>query len=194
MNSLAQLMNSLDKHRARKKWYRRWCQRSSVAIILREGDQGLEVLMIKRAEREGDPWSGHMAFPGGRMELVDAGGLATAQRETHEEIGLADNQYSDCVGRLSDIHANMKQRFKPMIISCFVFAVDEIPELNLNYEVADVIWVPLRFIADHSNRQTMQWQRNNKKPVTLPCYFYQQQRIWGLSLMMLDELVSVIKR
>jgi hypothetical protein len=76
-----------------------------------------------------------------------------------------------------------------MVISSFVFSINSVPELKLNHEVADTLWVPLSFIADHNNREQMQWQMKNTQ-YTLPCYFYQQQRIWGLSLLMLDELVG----
>ena len=79
-----------------------------------------------------------------------------------------------------------------MVISCFVFTLEGEPELALNHEVDEVVWVPLPFIADASNRETMQWQRNNK-PLTLPCYFYQGRRIWGLSLMMFDHLIELAR-
>lgn len=184
------LIKRLQQYRAHKKWYRRYCYRSAVAIILRQGEQGVEALMIQRAQRLGDPWSGQMGFPGGRMEKRDGGGLATAQRETHEEIGLPSHAYSKCIGRLPDIIATPKKHLRPMVISCYVFEFQGEPELNLNHEVDEVIWLPLTFLANKNNRQTMRWQRN-RKTVELPCYFYQGKRVWGLSLRMLDELVKV---
>lgn len=186
---LQQLQTVVTAHSPATKWYRYFVKRSAVALIVRES-AGLEVLMIKRASREGDPWSGHMAFPGGMMEKTDRHGLAAATRETWEEIGLAGEHYSDCLGRLSDITSSPHRGIRPMVISPYVFSIDCTPTLKLNHEVADVVWVPLDFLADHSNRQTMQWQRK-KQTLTLPCYFYQQQRIWGLSLLMLDELLQL---
>lgn len=191
LDSLHLVSQRFDHYRAPRKWYRHWCYRSAVAIILREGDQGIEALMIRRAEREGDPWSGHMGFPGGRMDKTDRGGLTTAQRETWEEIGLLKNTYSDCVGRLPDLIASPRKHVRPMVISCFVFSLAVEPELTLNYEVDEVVWVPLSFLADKNNREVMQWQRKNKS-IELPCYFYQGRRIWGLSLMMLDDLLAVL--
>ncbi|WP_339673602.1 CoA pyrophosphatase [Dasania marina] len=184
------LIKRLQQYRAHKKWYRRYCYRSAVAIILRQGEQGLEALMIQRAERENDPWSGQMGFPGGRMEKYDGGGMATAQRETHEEIGLPSNAYSDCIGRLPDIIATPKKHLRPMVISCYVFMLEDEPDLQLNYEVASVVWLPLNYLANKNNRQAMQWQRG-KQTVDLPCYLYQGKRVWGLSLKMLDELMRV---
>lgn len=187
--SLQDLQSVMSSHRPSTKWYRYFVNRSAVALIVRKTER-LEVLMIKRADREGDPWSGHMAFPGGRMDKTDRHGLAVATRETWEEIGLADHHYSDCLGRLSDITSRPHKGIKPMVISPYVFSIDCVPTLKLNHEVADVLWVPLDFLADTANRESMEWTMK-KMTLTLPCYFYEQQRIWGLSLLMLDELIKL---
>jgi 8-oxo-dGTP pyrophosphatase MutT (NUDIX family) len=191
VRTLRQLTELSQDYRPGKKWYRRMVKRSAVAIIVRQVDGGLEALMIKRADREGDPWSGHMAFPGGLSDHSDHNNLETARRETFEEVGLNAGQYSECLGRLSDILARRHRGKKPMIVTPYLFTIDEVPELQLNHEVADVLWVPLNFLADRTNRETMQWKMKQVN-LTLPCYFYQQQRIWGLSLMMLDELVKLL--
>jgi len=62
--------------------------RAAVAIVVREGTDGPQVLLIRRADHPGDAWSGHMAFPGGREDPQDENLLATAIRETLEEVGL----------------------------------------------------------------------------------------------------------
>lgn len=191
LERLQGLRYSMEGYRARKKWYRYLCHRSAVALILREHEQGLDVLMIKRAEREGDPWSGHMAFPGGRLDKTDRHGLAAAKRETWEEIGLSSEAYGHCFGRLSDISTRPHSGKRPMVISAYVFGIEMVPPLTLNHEVAEVIWIPVSFLADRANRDTMTWERG-RLSLKLPCYFYQGQRIWGLSLMMLDELLAVI--
>ena len=64
-------------------------QQAAVAVVLREGDSGSEILFIERSTREDDPWSGHMAFPGGRVEAADANTRAAAERETLEEVGVS---------------------------------------------------------------------------------------------------------
>jgi 8-oxo-dGTP pyrophosphatase MutT (NUDIX family) len=146
--------------------------------------------MIKRAEREGDPWSGHMAFPGGRMDKADAHGYAVAVRETEEEIGLALGPRDRCIGRLSDINARPLRGAFGMVVSPFVFRLDREIEFTPNYEVAEVVWVPLEFLLDTDNRDEMLWEGRNMR---LPCYFYEQRCIWGLSLMMLDELMDLVE-
>src|SRR5690625_6874508 len=81
----AEVQQLLQQRRAGRKWYRRWAPRAAVAMALREQAGSLSVLMIERASRVGDPWSGHMAFPGGMMERTDRDSLTTARRETAEE-------------------------------------------------------------------------------------------------------------
>ena len=79
-----------------------------------------------------------------------------------------------------------------MVISCYVFAGQQLPELSLNHEVADTLWLPLSYLRDSGNRESMQWRSSRGKlSLTLPCYFYEGKRVWGLSLMMLDELLTI---
>ena len=193
IKKVSHIQQALDAFRANKKWYRRWVKRSSVALILREADAGVEVLMIKRADREGDRWSGQMAFPGGRTEKDDRHVLHTACRETWEEIGFDIEKHGQLLGRLSDLRPHIQIGMKMLVITPYVFSVDEMPELNINHEVSEVVWVPLSFLSDEENRQTVEWELR-KMTVELPCYFYQGKQIWGLSLSMLDELMVLQSR
>lgn len=191
-NLLSQVEQTLLSYKPKKIWLKRLLKRSAVAMILRQRTEGLSILMIKRAERDGDPWSGHMAFPGGRMDPGDAHGLAVASRETEEEVGLTLDHNVPCIGRLSELRARSQRRQLPLIVSPYVFRIDEKPKLTPNHEVAETIWVPLDYIMDHSNREEMSFERGKFKG-TLPFYMYQNRRIWGLSLVMLDELVRLIR-
>ena len=167
-------------------------KRSAVAMILQVQAGELHILMIKRAERKGDPWSGHMAFPGGRMDREDRNGFAAAVRETEEEVGLTLGPEDRCIGRLSDLNARPHKGAFGMAVSPFVFYLDREVSFEPNYEVAEVIWVPLEFLLDTDNREQMVWERTGVK-IPLPCYFYEGRRIWGLSLAMLDELMDLIE-
>ncbi len=188
--TLQNVEHALTGHRPRKKFLRRVLKRSAVALILRERDSQLNVLMIKRAEQEGDPWSGHMAFPGGRMEPTDLHGLDVARRETWEEIGH-ELPAEHCIGRLSEIMVHARLRQRPMVVSPYLFQLEREVEFVPNYEVAEVIWVPLAFLLDRGNRETMTW-RHRRASFTLPCYHFEGRTIWGLSLMMLDELLALV--
>jgi 8-oxo-dGTP pyrophosphatase MutT (NUDIX family) len=182
----------LSAHNPGKKVWRRLMKRSAVAMILQVREGELHILMIKRAEREGDPWSGHMAFPGGRMDKADANGFQVALRETEEEIGLILGEQDQCIGRLSDIITRPRRGPFGMAVTPFVFRLDREVRFTPNEEVAEVIWVPLEFLLDPDNREQMVWKYKGIS-MPLPCYFYKGRRIWGLSLMMLDELMDLVE-
>jgi len=162
-----------------------------VAAVLRPGEDGAEFLFIHRAEDPRDPWSGHMAFPGGRVDPGDADSLAAAVRETNEEVGLDLPTIAETIGRLSDVAAIGRGRPMNMVINPYVFATSSPPPLIPNHEVAAVVWVPASFLADHRNRESMEYQRGGFS-LELPCYRYQDRLIWGLTLGMVDELISLV--
>lgn len=184
--SLAAIDQRLQSLTARRKWWRRWARRAAVAIVLREGAEGPEVLMIRRAERSGDPWSGHMAFPGGLVDPCDRHSLAAAQRETQEEIGLDVGLNARLIARLSELGSPSHSGYRRMLaITPYVFILRTLPPLQLNHEVAEVLWLPLRFFLDPANRGSIRWRQ-----LQLPCYHWHGRQIWGLSLEMLEELLA----
>lgn len=117
--------------------------RAAVAMILHQSDAGPEVLFIQRAAHDLDPWSGHIAFPGGKLEDGEQECQA-ACRETLEEIGV-DLEQAHYLGRLSDIvGANL-----PVRVSCCLFGVDRTGYRPvLNDEVRDLFWVALADLRD----------------------------------------------
>lgn len=167
-------------------------RRSAVTLSLRENRGDLEVLMMQRAQREGDPWSGQMSFPGGRMDPTDRHSYDAAVRECQEEVGIDLLADAVTIGRLSDVHTHMKVGPAAMTVSAYLFYLEQTPTIVPNYEVADTIWLPLNYLADQTNRTTMEWQREGEDAMVLPCYYYQEKQVWGLSLLILDELVSVV--
>jgi len=112
--------------------------RAAVALVIREAPRDVELLFIERAKRDDDPWSGHLAFPGGRAEERDRTVRDTAERETLEEIGL-DLASAACLGRLDDITGTMA----PVVLSGFVYGIEKPGALRLSPEVQDAFWVPL---------------------------------------------------
>jgi 8-oxo-dGTP pyrophosphatase MutT (NUDIX family) len=112
--------------------------RAAVALVLRPGAHGPEALFIERAPRAGDPWSGDIGFPGGKVEAEDSGTRQTAERETREEIGL-NLRGGHYLGRLSDIAG----AHLPVLVSCHVYRVEKLPLFALSHEVSDLFWVSL---------------------------------------------------
>ena len=125
-------------------------RQAAVAVVLRERETGTEMLFIKRAEKAGDPWSGHMAFPGGHRDAQDATLRAAAVRETDEEIGL-DISTASVLGELPR-QRPMSVRSN-MLVAPFVFAIDGDPAFTLNHEVAATVWTPLAPMHQGSNAE-----------------------------------------
>ena len=188
------MVENIETHPPRKIWWRRWARRAAVTAVLSDRPElgGLSVLLMRRTVREGDPWSGHMSFPGGRWDSTDRHVYDTAVRELAEETGLDILTHGHYLGRLSDIQARPPSlRRRPLVVTPFVFQLHTLPSWQLDpREAEEILWVPLPFLRDPANRETMQWQRG-RLHLTLPCYHYQGRRIWGLTLKMLDELVAV---
>jgi 8-oxo-dGTP pyrophosphatase MutT (NUDIX family) len=167
---------------------------AAVAVVLRNGDdpqRGPEVLFIERARREGDPWSGHMAFPGGRMEPGDSGPQAAAERETWEEVGLvlAD---ADALGRLDDLHGRHAGRRLPLVISAWVYHIEPHGPLALNEEVEEALWVPLSRIVDprHHVEQSTPWAGYPGILVGRP----ERHVVWGLTYRFLELFLTRLGR
>lgn len=122
--------------------------RAAVAVVLREGGAGAEVLFIERATRSGDPWSGHMAFPGGRLEAGDPTPRAAAERETLEEVGLSLGG-AEYIGGLGDIQGHRRFGQNRLVVSAHVFFAEDPGPIALQVsEVRSSLWFPLTGILD----------------------------------------------
>jgi 8-oxo-dGTP pyrophosphatase MutT (NUDIX family) len=166
---------------------------AAVAAVLRDAAAGAEVLLIRRAALEGDPWSGHMAFPGGRRHQADRDLLATAIRETREEVGL-DLERAEAVGRLEPLPVYARGRPTGMLVAPFVFAVSGEPELVLDRrEVDEALWTPLGALASGELGTEIDWRRGDEH-VRLPAWDVQGRIVWGLTYRMLSELFELLRR
>jgi 8-oxo-dGTP pyrophosphatase MutT (NUDIX family) len=160
---------------------------AAVAAILKPGPLGAEVLLIKRADREGDPWSGHLAFPGGKREATDSSLLVTSIRETKEEVGLTLPS-SSFVVRLEDVRA----RTNGYKVAEFVFTLDASSVvLEANEEVQDTLWVPLERIALSQGKDTMPWTVAGQT-IELPCVKLGNHVLWGMTHRMVMQLLDVL--
>lgn len=166
--------------------------RAGVGIIIRSGSSGAELLFIKRAEHPADPWSGHIAFPGGRFDQTQDQNIAdTVLREVSEEINVSLQQSCRYLGRTDDIRAVGRGKLLPMAISVLVYETNQELEPRLNAEVVCVFWVPLaELIADYNvTLKTYTFEGNQYE---LPAIKYNGQIIWGLTLRMLLNLFDIL--
>ena len=166
-------------------------QRAAVAIIVRDLATGAEVLLIERSRRADDPWSGHIAFPGGRREPGDADDLSTAIRETREEIGLDLTRQAHLLGRLDEIGAVARGRALDMVIVPFVFELAEPSRLCTSGEVSDVFWTPLGPLLSGEARTTYRFEWDGQV-TEHPAFRVRNRTVWGLTQRMLSCLVGAL--
>ena len=158
---------------------------AAVALILRASAE-LEVLLIKRAESEQDPWSGHVALPGGRRDAEDVNLTETAIRETSEETGVELSTSGWSLGRLGRVVPS-RSTLPPITISPYVFGVPENIEANADSaEVDRVLWMTLPVLLDPKTRGTTTILLP-AGPEDFPCYWVDGHAIWGLTFRILSE-------
>ena len=166
-------------------------RQAAVAIILRERESGSDILFIQRANKPGDPWSGHMAFPGGHLDPDDEDLQAAAVRETWEEIGL-DLGTGNYLGAVDQQRAMPRGRQLNMLIAPHVFEVTGNPTFTINYEVAEVVWTPLEPLISGERHDT-ECKPMAGKPTIFNGYRLEQGHfVWGLTYRMLKSFFCVV--
>ena len=158
---------------------------AAVAVILTPDPDA--VLLIRRAERTGDPWSGHMALPGGRQDPDEPDLVSTAIRETAEEVGIA-LQPGDLIGSLDDV-VPRTPLLPPVAVRPFVFALGDRPQLSLNPEVAAAHWVPLDLLLDPGTRHMVRLDIRGESR-EFAAYRLDDAVVWGMTERILSSLLE----
>lgn len=156
---------------------------AAVAVIVDPKRSGGSLLLIKRTEREGDPWSGQVAFPGGRRSAKDLSFLETAMREALEEVGVSLRE-DEVLGVLPPLHS----RTRRVLVVPFVFQLGSDVTIRLNEEAAASFWVSLQNLSnmDASKHEVMDLGRR----LTAPAYVYDGYVIWGLTFRIINVLLN----
>jgi 8-oxo-dGTP pyrophosphatase MutT (NUDIX family) len=164
---------------------------AAVSVILRAGEE-LELLLIRRAQAEGDPWSGHMAFPGGRWSPSDPTLRDTAVRETMEETGLCLDTLGLGLGRLEPLEPNTF-RLPPISIFPFVFAVPpEAAARVASREVDEIHWTP---VASLLTPDAVGTTAIDLGEITrdFPCFRVEGRAVWGLTYRILAGFFDLVR-
>jgi len=186
MLTLAQIRQRLAAHTP--ELYTEPFRHAAVALVLRVTAAGTEMLIIRRAHHDADPWSGDLAFPGGKVDATDATPQAAAERETLEEIGL-DLHRADYLGRLDDLTGT----HLPVCVSCFVYALAATPDFELNHEVTDTWWLPLAQFHEphrHDLRTFPSRSRNALHPVIT--LIEDAPVLWGITYRLIENFFAVV--
>jgi 8-oxo-dGTP pyrophosphatase MutT (NUDIX family) len=162
---------------------------AAVALILAPGDAGrLELLLIKRAEHPGDPWSGQMALPGGRRDPEDRDLLATVARETREEVGVALTPHG-LLGELDDLHPRTPL-LPPVVVRPYVFGLRHRPSVRVSAEVALYVWVPLAELASGRTRTVVTIPGRDQP---FPAYRVGDHAVWGMTERIITPFIDLLK-
>lgn len=164
-------------------------RRAAIVLVLRMGSlHEPELLMIKRAEAERDPWSGHIACPGGRMEPGDHDLAATAIRETWEETGIDLARVGSIFGTLDDLSPRTPV-LPPIVIRPFVAGVPSTVELVQSAEVAAAFWVPLSALREVSawGMGTVHVRGVDREE---SMFTHGEYTVWGLTERVLRQLLD----
>ena len=157
---------------------------ASVMACLRDGADGLEILLCRRAARVGDPWSGHVSLPGGGVEPGDASPLATAARETREEVGFDPLEHGVVLGALEPL----RPVSFPIVVAAYATHVARPVELVLSEEIARAWWTPVAHLEPIDARVA-----EMPEPVPafrLPHADAQDVVLWGFTYRLLGQLLD----
>jgi 8-oxo-dGTP pyrophosphatase MutT (NUDIX family) len=198
MSHAQPLTERLDRLRERLASHRPWTEPdpdalalrwAAVAVILAPAPDA--VLLIRRAERVGDPWSGHMALPGGRQEPSDGDLIATAIRETAEEVGLVLSR-DHLLGSLDDV-APRTPVLPPIAIRPHVFLVRRRPPLTLNPEVAGARWIDLDRLLEPGTHHPVRIEVGGESR-DVAAYELDDAIVWGMTERVLSALLAQVDR
>lgn len=161
-----------------------------MALCLKPAADSPELLFILRAEHGGDPWSGHVAFPGGRRDRGDGTLWATAVREAREEIALDLGAIGERLGQLDDVHPRTPA-LPSIAITPFVVGVPADTMPRPGPEVDELFWIPLLDLANPRYGGTVETP-GPAGPYAHPSIRYGRYEIWGLTYRIVTQLLEVV--
>lgn len=156
---------------------------AAVSVIINPGDRGGSMLLIRRTVREGDPWSGQMAFPGGHRALDDRDFLETAIREAKEEVGINLREH-ELLGVLKVVYA----RSRRIRVVPYVFQLKNNTAVRPNQEVAEYLWAPFSaFETAPVKRSTVHVEGGS---LNVDSYIFKGHVVWGLTFRIINILLD----
>ena len=157
---------------------------AAVSVIIRDR-QNPSVLLIKRAEMPGDPWSGQIAFPGGKTKSEDRTVKDTAVRETREEVGIDLDRAAEFLGYggVTTTHTGT------MDVVPSVFMLKRGVDVRPNEEVASFRWVDLEDLVAPESQSKYEFARGGDT-AQMPAYALGDYVVWGLTYRILSSMLA----
>jgi 8-oxo-dGTP pyrophosphatase MutT (NUDIX family) len=163
-------------------------RKAAVAVVVAAGDAGEEVLVVRRATFPGDPWSGHIALPGGGSEPSDASLEATARRETLEETGI-DLSASPCVAELAVVSPR-SQGIPSVAVSPFVFRFTGDRRVTMSDEIVEAWWIPITELERADAWSMTAVTTGAGTSLTVRGFQWRGHVLWGLTERIIDEFLG----
>ena len=163
--------------------------RAAVAVIV-TAEPEPAMLFVKRREREDDPWSGHVAFPGGFAEPGEGLAVRTAIRETLEETGLALDANGQLLGTLDDVYPR-SILLPRVIVTPVAFSLPAREPVSPREEIAAVMWLPVARVFDPGNRRPLEINLPTGSR-TFESIVIGDVTIWGLTERILAQFHHII--
>ncbi len=165
-------------------------KQAAVTVLLRENFSTTEILIIKRAEHPRDPWSGHLALPGGRADATDKHLIHTAAREMSEEVGIELDQEKSFVGILPQL-SPISSLLPKIEITPFIAVAPPEFLLQPNREVAAAFWMPVNELLRTGKSATYRYQ-HGEAIVNYPAYPSPHGEIWGITMKILSNFLAIL--
>ena len=158
-----------------------------VAILLwDEQDLGLQTLLVQRAEREGDPWSGQIGLPGGRVKRAIESPRAALHREVEEEVGI---KLEDVGVELGTLTVGHPMRRLEMRVQPWVYGLSVKPRVTIGSEIAGSFWTNL---AELPSKRKMSEIIIRNGPWNVESFVVEGRIVWGFTYRVLTELLPIL--
>lgn len=165
---------------------------AAVAALLRPAEDGPAVLLMRRAERADDRWSGQVGLPGGFFQGQDGDLVQTARREAREELALDLARDARLLGALRP-RSPLRGGAAGLSVLPLVFWTERAPRVELSAEASAAFWLPLGPAA----RGELAGEQRLLEPggdLRLPAFSFAGSTIWGLTYRILTDLIERLRQ
>jgi len=156
-------------------------------LLVDEPGRGLQTLLVQRMEREGDPWSGQIGLPGGRVKQATETPRTALHREVEEEVGIKLEEVGVELGSLSVGHP---MRRMEMQVQPWVYGLKVKPRVSIGSEIAGSFWANL---ADLPSKKKMSEITIRNQPWSVESFMVEGKVVWGFTYRVLTELLPILE-